>query len=95
MHYDGDLIDDRWLHFVEPLITGVTLAPHPYACVSDYRFRTVSHPYIVCGAEEDRLSVVPHFRGRNPRNEDTQPSSQQEHQSTISSFVLELITFIF
>jgi len=55
-----EVIDEMWLNFVDHLLTGVRLASHASIYVAKCMscFKIVSHPYIVCGAEEDRLIVT-------------------------------------
>jgi len=55
---DGVLsvIDDKWLHFVDHLATGVTLTTHWSSCAARYVcwLRFVLHPYILYGVKEDQ-----------------------------------------
>ncbi|XP_068498257.1 protein MAINTENANCE OF MERISTEMS-like [Phaseolus vulgaris] len=74
------IIDQRWLQFDHHLVTGLTAASSPSACVPEYMswFRTVSHPYIRRGELGDRPSVVPRRRLCSPNAEQAGLSSQDE-----------------
>jgi len=87
---DAHVIDQRWLQFDHHLVTGLTNASSPSACVPEYMswFRTVSHPYICRGELEDRPSVVPRRRLRSPNVEQAGLSSQDERAHSVSFFFI-------
>ncbi|XP_027940573.1 uncharacterized protein LOC114194505 [Vigna unguiculata] len=78
---DMSVIDERWLHFAEHLVTGMVAATSASACVGDYMvwYRSVSHPYILPSGEEGRPSVLPHQHCHNLDEGGRPTPSQQEH----------------
>jgi len=67
--------DDKRLHFVDHLVTGVTLASHESTCAIEYMqwFKVVSSPYIVCCVEKDRSIVIPCRHACSPYDGDIYP----------------------
>ncbi|XP_068474578.1 protein MAIN-LIKE 1-like [Phaseolus vulgaris] len=65
-------IDHRWLDYNANLVQGVVLAADVGTCVPAYLewFRSISHPYIIQMAEDDRPPVITHY-GRRQGGNDT------------------------
>ena len=91
MRFDGgvlETIDDRWLHFADHLVTGLTLASEPFACSEDYMdwFIRISHPYISPRAEDDRLHVAFRHLAHSSVDRDPPPPPQQDHVCSVTYF---------
>jgi len=84
------VIDQRWLHFVDSCVIGLTVASSPFACVPEYMswFRMVSFSYIGRADLGDRCNVVPRLRLRNPDANQLCSSSQEEHAHPIRFFIV-------
>jgi len=94
---DMSVIDERWLHFAEHLVTGMVAATSASACVGDYMvwYRSVSHPYILPSGEEGRPSVLPHQHCHNLDEGGRPTPSQQEHACSVSHLVHIYPLFIY
>jgi len=84
MRYDSGVFEDidyRCLHFADHLVTGLTAASHPHACLVDYMdwFMLISHPFISPRPEEDRPHVASQARPHSPADTDPQPPADEDH----------------
>ena len=79
------MVNARWVHFVDNVVTALIPAVGPHACIEDYIawYSPVSHPFLIrCDEEGDcRSQSRSHSHSHSHSHDDDQLATSSQQQS--------------